>query len=169
MTSPAVSSGAVARVIALGQAAAGDDGAALHLMNALEARLTPSERKRVELVTATDASQLVDLLRTPHPVWILDAVVGADAPGQVLTLSLAELAATPACSVSSHGLDVRQAVELCHTLYPEQRSPELRIVAISIEAPRAYRHGLSAQVHAAVERCTETLLAELQSSCSAAL
>ncbi len=155
------------RVVALGQPVAGDDGAALDVVARLRQRrergevLAAGGGPQVELLSASEPSRLVELLCHPGPVWVVDAVVCAGTPGQVLELNTEMLSRGASCSVSSHGMDVRQAIELCALLYPGQVSPEVRIFAISIDAPRQYEQGLSPSVAAAVERCVERLQGEL--------
>lgn len=140
------------RVVALGQRVAGDDGVALQVLQRLQERQAETPQT-VELVAATDSSQLIDLFRHQAPVWVLDAVVGAGPPGRVLELRSEDLAAEASCSVSSHGLDAIEALDLCRTLYPESVCPEVRIFAVSIDSPRRYEQRLSAPVAAAVEEC----------------
>jgi hydrogenase maturation protease len=149
------------RVVALGQAAAGDDGAALLVLEQVcqLARTTPDSN--VEFISAATPSRVVELLCHRGPVWILDAVVGAGTPGRILELTPEMLADEAPCSVSSHGMDVKQAIALCETLYPERLSPEIRILAISIDAPSCYGEGLSTVVAQAVERCARELQSQL--------
>lgn len=145
------------RIIGLGQAAAGDDGVALYVLERVRHLHRARPAGAVEFVLAPDPSRLVELLCHAGPVWIVDAVVGAGAPGKLRELTPEMLSQEPPCSLSSHGMDVRQAIDLCSTLYPGQRSPEIRIMAISIDPPRSYGEGLSAPVADAAERCVARL------------
>jgi hydrogenase maturation protease len=132
-------------VIALGQAAAGDDGVGLAVLDELRAAPLPDD---VELVRAADASALVDLLAGVRSAIVVDAVVGEHA-GAVRELAPAELAARAALPVSTHGLDVSQAIELARILH-DGAAPEVRIVGVVIERPRRLGTGLSPSAAAAV-------------------
>lgn len=147
------------RVVALGQRAAGDDAAGLEVLEALR-RALEAESAGPELVAAADASELLELLRTPGPIWLVDALVGAGSAGQVLSLSVDQLSRLAACSVSSHGLSAAQAIELCCTLYPQSACPDVRIRAITIEAPRAYRGGLAPEIAGAAARAAALIRQE---------
>jgi hydrogenase maturation protease len=149
----------VPRVIALGQPLAGDDAAGVCVLRALEERLSLPGVVPVELLELKDASELVECACHPGPVWLLDAVVDAGPPGQLLELTPEELEQHG--SVSSHGLCPLQALALSQTLYPGALSPSIRILAISIAAPRRYRAGLSPPVAAAVQRAATLLLERL--------
>ncbi len=161
------------RIITLGQPVAADDGAGPQVHEVLVKQLAAGVAGRpaselAELRRAAEASQLLELLQYSGPVWLVDAIVGAGAAGEVLELSPDALSALSSCSVSSHGLDAAESIQLCQTLYPETTSPEITIFAISIEAPSGYREGLSAPVAAAVERCARRILQKLQAQSGAA-
>lgn len=147
----------IPRVIGLGQRAAGDDGAGLAVIEALRGRGLPAG---AELVEAPDASALVSLLETPGPVVVVDAVL-ASPPGEVIELSLSDLAAGGPAPVSTHGLGVGQAIELARLAAPGRLSPDIRIVGVSIGRPRRQEIGLSPEVAAAVPRAVARVLAYL--------
>lgn len=151
------------RVIALGQALAGDDGVALAALTKLRTHLG-NDCKSAELLVVREPSKLVELLCHPGTVWLIDAVIGSAAPGTVLELSPEQLLASASCSLSSHGLNAAQAIDLCGTLYPEEMSRDVRILAVAIDPPRRYGSGLSPQVEAAAVRCAERLLGEVEAA-----
>jgi hydrogenase maturation protease len=144
-----------ARVIGLGQAAAGDDGAGLAVLEWLRERGVPDG---VELVRASEDSALVDLLTTPVPVVVVDAVLG-DPAGEVFELTPEEVASRDLHPVSTHGMGVARAVELARVLAPESVSPSIQIVAVTIVPPRRYAQRLSPAVAAAVPRAAARVLA----------
>ncbi|KYF79831.1 hydrogenase expression/formation protein hupD [Sorangium cellulosum] len=150
-----------ARIIGLGQRAAGDDAAGLAVLEALRRRAPPAG---AELVEARDASALVSLLQTPAKVVIVDAVL-ASPPGEVLDLSPSDLAAGAPVPVSTHGLGVGQAIELARLAAPDRLSPDIRIVGVSIGRPRRPRAsdelGLSPEVTEAVPRAVARVLSFL--------
>lgn len=134
------------RVIALGQAAAGDDGVGLAVLEELRRQGVPAG---VELVHAAEDSALVTLLATPAPVVLVDAVLGGE-PGSVLELTPEALDASGVRPVSTHGLGAARAIALARTLSPETVSPAIRIVGIAIARPARYEQALSPAALAAV-------------------
>jgi hydrogenase maturation protease len=143
-----------ARVIGLGQAAAGDDGVGLVVLRSLRVRALPSG---VELHEVGEPSALVPLLSGATPVIIVDAVLG-DSAGEVVELSPDELAEHAPLRMSSHGLGVAEAIGLARVLAEGRSSPEIRIIAITIARPERYQQGLSPEVAAAVPRAVERVL-----------
>jgi hydrogenase maturation protease len=137
-----------ARVIALGQAAAGDDGVGLAVLEHLRRRGVPDG---VELVHAAEDGALITLLETPRPVVLVDAVLG-EPPGEVLELTPQQLEASAVRAVSTHGLGVAQAVALAREVAPATVPPAIWIVGITIAPPARYVQALSAAVAAAVPR-----------------
>jgi hydrogenase maturation protease len=142
------------RVIALGQAAAGDDGVGFAVLEELRRRTLPAE---MELVRAHEASALAPLLETRATVVLVDAVVGAR-PGEVLQLDGDDLASRGLQSVSSHGIGVAAIIELARLLAPSRVGPRVRIVAVAIARPDHFRVGLSPIVAAAVPRAADMVL-----------
>jgi len=135
-----------ARIIALGQPAAGDDGVGLAVLE----RLRASVSSGVELCMAADATDLLALLATPDPVVLVDALLGEPAGG-VCEVAPEALDARSARAVSSHGLGVGEAIATARALYPESIAPRISVVAVAIGRPSSYREGLSPGVAAAVD------------------
>lgn len=143
-----------ARVIGLGQAAAGDDGVGLVVLRSLRERGLPSG---VELHEVGEPSALVALLSGETPVIVVDAVLG-DSVGEVLELSPDELGEHAPVRLSSHGLGVTEAIGLARALAEGCSPPEIRIVAVTIARPERYQQGLSPGVAAAVPRAVDRVL-----------
>ncbi|MFZ5470922.1 MAG: hydrogenase maturation protease [Myxococcota bacterium] len=152
-----------ARVIALGQRAAGDDGVGLSVLEWLRAYGVPAQ---MELRQAAEASALLELLQTPSPTVVVDAVLATPA-GRVLVLTPDELDARGLLAASSHGLGVGQVVQLARTLHAEAVSPHITMVAVSIERPERYGLGLSPQVAAAVPQAGARVMALAGVECDA--
>lgn len=144
-----------ARVIGLGQAAAGDDGVGVAVVRALRGRGLPIG---VEVHNLSDPSALVALLDANVPVVIVDAVLGLP-PGEVVELTPDELATRAPLRVSSHGLGITEAIELARVLNVGKDLPVVRIVAVTIARPHGYSCGLSPEVQAAVPVAAERILA----------
>jgi hydrogenase maturation protease len=130
------------RVIGIGQSFAGDDGVGPAVIE----RLSSGVPQGVELVLAREPSELIDLLAYPGTVVVVDAVLDPGRAGRVRVLELAEVEHAPVPSLSSHGLGVAQAIELCRTLYPRAVTPDLVVLAIGIDPPARHGSGLSPEV-----------------------
>lgn len=143
-----------ARVIALGQRAAGDDGVGPAILEELRCRDVPAG---VELIPAEDAMGLVSLLETPGIVVLVDAVVGA-IPGEVLSLPATDFATRAIRSVSSHGIDAGAVIELVRLLAPASIAPAIFAVGVTIAFPDRFRVGLSPGVAAAVPCAADRVL-----------
>jgi len=143
-----------ARIIGLGQAAAGDDGDGLAVVEWLQAHGVPPD---IEVLRAPEDSALVHLLETSVPVVLVDAVL-QQPTGEVLELTPEELARRQLLPITTHGMGVGQAIELARLLAPDHVSPAIGIVAVSIARPRRYRQHLSARVAAAVPYAAERAL-----------
>ena len=140
-----------ARVIAIGQQAAGDDGVGYAVLDRLRADGVPPD---VELVRADEDAALVTLLETPRPVVIVDAVLGSPA-GRVVDVAPADLAAAGVTPVSTHGIGIAQAIELARAVAREAFAPSIRIIGVTIERPARYVQALSPAVAAAVGPAAE--------------
>src|SRR3990172_10144127 len=135
-----------ARIIALGQPAAGDDGVGLAVLERLRAAVTGG----VELCVAAAATDLLPLLPTPAPVVLVAARRGEPA-GEVREVAPEALDARSPSAVSSHGLGVGETIATARALYPETIAPRISVVAVAIGRPSSYREGLSPGVAAAVD------------------
>ena len=145
------------RIIGVGQPAAGDDGVGLVILEALRARSVPPG---VELCVAVEASSLLSLLETPAPVLLLDAVVGL-AVGEVRVLRPEDL--TEGLSpLSSHGINVIDALTLARLLFAETVSQDIQIVGIGITRPEGRRYWLSVEIERAVPEAVELVLSLLK-------
>lgn len=147
-----------ARVIAVGQPAAGDDGVGLAVLDDLRQRGAAADH---DLVALGDPSALVEQLATAQPVILVDAALGAT-PGQVRVVDRQALARWPARPLSSHGVAVADAIAIARALHGHAMCPRLVLVAIVIAAPRGRGIGLSAEAAAAVRVAADRVLALAQ-------
>jgi hydrogenase maturation protease len=143
-----------ARVIGLGQEAAGDDGVGFAVIEELRRRGVPDD---VELLRARDATALVPLLETPAPVVIVDAVLSAPA-GRVMEIDAEDLSSGGVRLLSSHGLGVGEIVALARLTAPERTSPSIRIVAITTAPPAGFSAVLSSEAAGAVTAAAGRIL-----------
>lgn len=148
------------RVIGLGQATAGDDGVAFAVLRLLRDAQTPED---TELLLAPDATALLSLLETPRHVILVDAVVAQGPVGRVVEFDAEVLATTPGAPhpVSTHGVDVKQALALARLLSGGNISPSICVVGVTIAPPRDYGEGLSPAIEAAVPAAARAVLARL--------
>lgn len=136
-----------ARVVGLGQRLAGDDAVGLAIVDRLRAE---GVREGVELRHAPDGAGLVSLLETPHPVVVVDAVVGPGPPGEIVELDEAELGSSSDRLLSTHGLDVARAIALARAVFGAEAAPSVRVIGVRVAAPARGSLGLSPAVVAAV-------------------
>lgn len=141
-----------ARVIGLGQRAAGDDGVGLAVVEAY-ARVAPGD---VEVVTANDGIALLPLFATRAAVVIVDAVL-APSFGDVRVLDADAVAPAAAASLSSHGLGVRESLALARVLDPEGTTARVWVVAIPIPRPTHGAEGLGPEATEAVSSALSAL------------
>ena len=129
-------------VVGLGQAAAGDDGVGL-----VVARAVAAEGGRA--LESTDATVLLALLADGRRIVIVDAVVGAGRAGDILRLRPDELAGEHP-PVSSHGIDVADALGLAGVLHGADALRGVDIVGVVVEGKPRIGSSLSAAVAASV-------------------
>ncbi len=145
------------RVLACGEPERGDDAVALAAVAALPEAILG----RVEIVRCGQL-EVDHLLDVPEgaPCIVLDAAVGV-APGEVVTLSLADVAARSGGGAprSSHTLRPDQVIALAAAL--RGAPPEGVFVGIG-GAAFELRTGLSPAVRAGLPRLVERLVAEIE-------
>jgi hydrogenase maturation protease len=129
-----------ARVVGVGQQFAGDDGVGREVVERLLAEGIPA-------TGVNDGAGLLNVLLAGAPrVLVIDAVVGGGIPGTVSVLDRVDLEEGPR-PVSSHGIGVREAIELGERVNP---ALEVILIGISIDPPDSLREGLSPKVAASV-------------------
>lgn len=136
-----------ARVIAVGQRAAGDDGVGHAVLDFLRR----SEMVGIETAHARDTADLAALLIDCERAVIVDAAVGVPA-GAVVVLDAEDLASLGRGAPFSHGLSVAEAIRLAMALAPAEISPRVHVVAVGITPPDRWGEGLSTMISAAVPR-----------------
>lgn len=142
-------------LIALGQRLAGDDGVGL----AVADRVREEAGDGVIVAAVADASNLISMLRTEGPVVVVDALCRAldpRHPGRIHILTPEDLGSKDLAAVSTHGLDVAQAIELARALYPGEVAAEIRVIGVEIERADRFREGLSPEVAGAVAEAART-------------
>ena len=148
-----------ARVIGIGQPAAGDDGVGIAVLRHLRGG---GGRDGAELVEAAEPSALIPWLQGADPIVLVDAVLGGGEPGDVLRLTPESLAGSGVQPLSTHGMGVAQAVDLARTLEPDRVAHQIWIVGVCIERPRRFSHALSTAVGRAVPRAAAEVVTLLR-------
>lgn len=150
-----------ALVIGLGQEVAGDDGIGFAVVEAVRRE----ERGGIRTEFVSDPSDLVHLLATSDPVVIVDAVIGGGSPpGTVAAYEAAAFSSLPQSSVSTHGIGIRQAIDLARALHAEAVSPRISVVGIHIERPTNYGFEPSCRVAAALHIAKARVLSLCEAS-----
>lgn len=149
----------VARVIAIGQEVAGDDGVGPAVLRAVRASGVPPG---VELHLAAEAMALMPLIETDALIIVVDAVIGPE-PGRVLELGMEDVARLGLTPLSTHGVGVMQALELARLLFPATVSACIRIIGVGIPPPSPTPAStLSPPVAAAVPDAARVILRMLK-------
>ena len=143
-------------VVGIGEPWRGDDGIGPRVVRALRGRTA----RPIRLVEHAQPTELVDLRDGAEVAVVVDASLSGGLAGTVVVVEgdgLGRLAAER--TTSSHGLGVREAVELARAL---GRLPR-RLVLVLVEA-RALEHGegLTPELEAAVEAAAREVLRALE-------
>ena len=141
------------RVIGIGRRTGGDDGAGPAVIEYLRKQ---AELPNFELLEVGEPSALIPLLEDSARVIIVDAALGAGAPGSVCVVRPEDLDTCPFSSLSTHGMSVGQAIALARVLAPEKVCQNIYLVAISAQKSHGVVLGLSAEVSAAIISAAET-------------
>ncbi len=141
-------------VIGCGNEFASDDAVGLQVIRSLKEVKLPDG---VELIEAgTPGLNLLDLWDRADRVIIVDAVKSGAAPGTVHSFDASLLPPRDVMPVSSHGLNIIDAVELGRLL--ERLPAQLTIIGVEILSEEPFRVGLTPEVEAAVPRARERVL-----------
>ena len=151
-----------ARVVGVGQRLAGDDGVGVRVAE----RLRGLGLEDVEVAFAASATDLIGALTGTRRVIVVDAVLGAGAPGHLHVATPEEFAAQRLVAITTHGLDLPAAVALARALYPETVAPEIQLVGVEIERPAGLAAELSPRATAAVEAAVRAVMALLREDTS---
>lgn len=152
-------------VIGCGNPLRGDDGAGPECVRRLAARGLPAGTAAVD--AGTGGADVVLRMREAEAVILVDACVSGRAPGSLVPLSAADLAALPPANrLDLHDFRWSDALALARSLH-RGGGPAVsaRLVEGACFEPGS---GLSAAVDGAVERLAESIHAELAASTAAA-
>ncbi len=137
-----------AKIIGVGQDAAGDDAVGAAVVRRLRLMHLPDS---VELIERADPSQVISQLTDgSERVVLIDAVVDGGSGGRVLQIDPSHATACRVQTLSTHGIGLFEAIELARTLDEAAMPRQIKIVAVTIARPSRYRVELSANVAAAI-------------------
>lgn len=141
-------------VIGCGNRYASDDAVGLHIARALQSCRLPGD---VEVIEAgTPGLNLLDLWEGAERVVIVDAVVSGAPPGTIHTFDFSCLPSRESLPVSSHGINVIDAVQLGRKLGRLPR--QLLIIGVEIASEEPFHEGMTPEVAAAVLPARERVL-----------
>ncbi len=144
-------------VIGCGNEFASDDAVGLQVIRSLKESNETRLPDGVELIEAgTPGLNLLDLWEEANRVILVDAVKSGAAPGTIHTFDASLLPPRDVMPVSSHGVNIIDAVELGRLL---GRLPaRLTVVGVEILSEQPFHVGLTPEVEAAVPRAGDRVL-----------
>jgi len=149
-------SGCYAKIIGIGQDAAGDDGIGIAVARRLNSMGVPDG---VEVIERADPSAIiVQLIDGTERVVLIDAIVDNAGAGRVLQIDPAQADASNGQPFSTHGIGLLEAIDLARALDGAAMPRRIAIVGITIERPTRYRAELSESVAAAISPAAEMAL-----------
>jgi hydrogenase maturation protease len=136
-----------ARIIGVGNAWAGDDGAGPAVIRALR-KLDGS----CDLAEVDDPAQLIELLTDgANPVVVVDAVADDGPAGRVVLIDPERHNPLSEHLLSTHGVGVMDAIELAQITHPNRVARRIFVVGITVQPISCKGSGLSPVVQAAVQ------------------
>jgi len=154
-------------ILGIGQEQRGDDEIGLLAVRQWQAdygRLHPDVT--AELLTSPGLS-LIDRLRGFQRGILVDAVVGGQPAGQLLTLDEEALLAFDLGARSAHGWGVAESLRIARAVLPGELPGDLRLLAVTIDPPQVgapRSEAVKAAVQPAVELLEELLTTPLSAA-----
>ena len=136
-------------LVGLGRPLGADDAVGLAVAERLVSR-------GIRAVQATDTAFLVDLFVEATHVLVMDAVVGAGAPGDIVVLTEQDLSSPgPILPVSTHAMSLPAAVKLARAL---GSTAEITVVGVVISPPSGVTLEMSEPVRQAIDPAADRVL-----------
>lgn len=140
-------------VLGIGNSLMGDDAVGLHVVSKLAERLE-GERfpgLRLEIADAPGGLDAVTHVLDRDRVIIVDAVIAGGSVGQIIQFDADRIPSRQHMAFSLHGLNLADALNMIHQLYPHRTPPVVRVVGVEIgEEPEGMSRVPSRPVHRAV-------------------
>lgn len=144
-------------IVGIGNEFRGDDGVALLAVRNLKDKLPP----QVEIVELTgDQSDLLELMKETSSIIIVDAVNSAAPSGTIFKINASE-EPFPAnfFTVSSHGIDLAQSIELARTM---KALPEVVLIYGIAGKDFSFTTSVSQQIKDAAETVRTKILDDVK-------
>jgi hydrogenase maturation protease len=149
-------SGLRAKIIGIGQDAAGDDGIGIAVARRLRNMRLPDG---IEVIERAEPSAIItQLIDGVERVILVDAIIDNASTGRIVQIDPSRARASTGQLLSTHGIGLLEAIDLARTLDEVAMPRQIVIVGITIEQPTRYRAELSASVAAAIPLATELVL-----------
>jgi hydrogenase maturation protease len=143
-------------VVCVGNALVGDDAVGCAVHERLSGSQLP-EGLRLELV-GVGGLKLIDELQGEDALIAVDAVMLGAAPGTVHVIPWTDLP-VPRAAVTSHGVGLREAMEIGRRLFPERMPGRAVLVGVEARVFDRAGEGMTPAVASAVAPAAEQVLA----------
>lgn len=143
-------------IVGIGNEFRGDDGIALIILRSLKTAI-PAEVKLVELTG--DQSNLLELMQDTNNLIIIDAVSSKAPSGTIFHINASEESfPTNFFSVSTHGIDLAESIELARTM---KQLPELVLFYGIAGNDFSFTRSVSQQVKDSAETVRNKILTDV--------
>lgn len=147
-------------VIGLGNPLCADDAAGLEVVRRVAA--TGGLPPAVAVVEAgCPGLGLLDLMANAERVILVDGVVSGAPPGTLHRFTLDALPPRTFLPLSLHGVNAVDALELGHTVAPEQMPAEVVILGVELADRTPFREGLSQPVLSSLADLADAIRREI--------
>lgn len=155
-------------IVCIGNELIADDAVGFEIFNQLQESISAS-RARIEYCSV-GGIDILSMLEDETDLIVVDAVqFGTAPPGTIHIIPWDELPAN-STAISSHGLGLRETVEIGKTLYPEKMPSRITLIGIEGRCFDLTREFMTKEVEVAVSRAVkiiEELITNLVSVCTA--
>ena len=139
-------------VIGSGNLLRSDDGAGIHVIEALRSE---SPVPGIDLIEAVSGIDIIGAVQGYKKIIIVDAIQAGGPPGTVYEFSLSEL--EEAGTFSSHGMDFASLIKLGRGLYPGQIPDDITVLAVEAEDVMTISDKCTPKVTEAVHKVIEMI------------
>jgi hydrogenase maturation protease len=145
-----------ALIVCIGNNLAADDAVGLAIFKKLENSILPPGTQYRFL--GTGGISLIDALGGEDILVVVDAVQFGSFPGTVHVLDWEQLPPVALRPVSSHGIGIRETIEVAKRLFPEQTPRDVYLVGIEGKCFNQFGAALSTEVADALEFAVSEVL-----------
>lgn len=142
------------RLVGIGHDSAGDDAVGIRVLREVAKK---SWSTSLKLHMTSDPLRLLEWMEGCGRMILVDALSVEGRPGTVRRIFPEELVLGRVHGLSSHGIDVTQALQLGANLHGSKAGSGVEIIAITINTPCARSFELSPEVAAAIPSMVELI------------